>query len=257
MSVDSVRSEGPADHKFAEWCATPAEDRLQYLVGGGGAGASMTKDRQSENTALADDITPVNNYTFDSDDSNDDDEVLQRIIEQSKQDNQISDEEKTKLAVEQSKLDLLPMETLDENEQLEVAIKMSLGATFNKINHARITPVSQRSDHEIPKSSSSTPLVLTPPLSVSPPSHPDTDQSVRPKTTRPTSLVSQPRITIPDDLSTSFPPGAVVGFTYWKRVLKYLDVNDYKSVDLEEYYGKLNQEELSSVTTAVKVAKVL
>ena len=49
----------------------------------------------------------------------------------------------------------------------------------------------------------------------------------------------------------------VVGFTYWKRVLKYLDVNDYKSVDLEEYYGKLNQEELSSVTTAVKVAKVL
>ena len=86
MSVDSVRSEGPADHKFAEWCATPAEDRLQYLVGGGGAGASMTKDRQSENTALADDITPVNNYTFDSDDSNDDDEVLQRIIEQSKQD---------------------------------------------------------------------------------------------------------------------------------------------------------------------------
>ena len=257
MSVDSVRSEGPADHKFAEWCATPAEDRLQYLVGGGGAGASMTKDRQSENTALADDITPVNNYTFDSDDSNDDDEVLQRIIEQSKQDNQISDEEKTKLAVEQSKLDLLPMETLDENEQLEVAIKMSLGATFNKINHARIPPVSQRSDHEIFKSSSSTPLVLTPPLSVSPPSHPDTDQSVRPKTTRPTSLVSQPRITIPDDLSTSFPPGAVVGFTYWKRVLKYLDVNDYKSVDLEEYYGKLNQEELSSVTTAVKVAKVL
>ena len=39
----------------------------------------------------------------------------------------------------------------------------------------------------------------------------------------------------------------VVGFTYWKRVLKYLDVNDYKSVDPEEYYGKLNQEELSSV----------
>ena len=203
MSVDSVRSEGPADHKFAEWCATPAEDRLQYLVGGGGAGASMTKDRQSENTALADDITPVNNYTFDSDDSNDDDEVLQRIIEQSKQDNQISDEEKTKLAVEQSKLDLLPMETLDENEQLEVAIKMSLGATFNKIHHARITPVSQRSDHEIPKSSSSTPLVLTPPLSVSPPSHPDTDQSVRPKTTRPTSLVSQPRITIPGGTHSS------------------------------------------------------
>lgn len=123
MSVDSVRSEGPADHKFAEWCATPAEDRLQYLVGGGGAGASMTKDRQSENTALADDITPVNNYTFDSDDSNDDDEVLQRIIEQSKQDNQISDEEKTKLAVEQSKLDLLPMETLDENEHARSCYK--------------------------------------------------------------------------------------------------------------------------------------
>lgn len=212
MSVDSVRSEGPADHKFAEWCATPAEDRLQYLVGGGGAGASMTKDRQSENTALADDINPVNNYTFDSDDSNDDDEVLQRIIEQSKQDNQISDEEKTKLAVEQSKLDLLPMETLDENEQLEVAVKMSLGATYNKVMHARIPPpVSQKgsifTDHEIPKSSSSTPPVLTPPLSVSPPSHPDTDHSVRPKTTRPTSLVSQPRI-IPADLSPSFPPGA-------------------------------------------------
>jgi len=207
MSVDSVRSEGPADHKFAEWCATPAEDRLQYLVGGGGAGTSMAKDRQSENT---DDINPVNNYTFDSDDSNDDDEVLQRIIEQSKQDNQISDEEKTKLAVEQSKLDLLPMETLDENEQLEVAVKMSLGATFNKINHARIPPpVPQKNsiytDHEVPKSSSSTPLVLTPPLSVSPPSHPDTDQSVKPKTT---SIVSQPRITIPGDLSPSFSPGA-------------------------------------------------
>ena len=40
---------------------------------------------------------------------------------------------------------------------------------------------------------------------------------------------------------------SVVGFTYWKRVLKYLDVDNYKSVDLEEYYYEnLNQLELPS-----------
>ena len=51
---------------------------------------------------------------------------------------------------------------------------------------------------------------------------------------------------------------SVVGFTYWRRVLKYLDVDNYKSVDLEEYYYEnLNQVELPSFTTAVQVAKVL
>jgi len=45
----------------------------------------------------------------------------------------------------------------------------------------------------------------------------------------------------------------VVGFTYWKRVLKYLDVEDYKNVDLEDYCG----DELPSYKSALDIAKIL
>eukprot|EP00092_Neocalanus_flemingeri_P006012 GFUD01006478.1.p1 GENE.GFUD01006478.1~~GFUD01006478.1.p1 ORF type:complete len:613 (-),score=116.47 GFUD01006478.1:6-1694(-) len=38
----------------------------------------------------------------------------------------------------------------------------------------------------------------------------------------------------------------VVGFTYWKRVLKYNDVAGYGSLDLEEYFAQTFQEDLSS-----------
>ena len=40
----------------------------------------------------------------------------------------------------------------------------------------------------------------------------------------------------------------VVGFTYWKRVLKYLDVAWYKTTDLEEYFSQTFQEDLSRYT---------
>jgi hypothetical protein len=40
----------------------------------------------------------------------------------------------------------------------------------------------------------------------------------------------------------------VVGFTYWKRVLKYLNVSGYRDLDLEEYFTQTLQKDLSSLT---------
>jgi len=47
------------------------------------------------------------------------------------------------------------------------------------------------------------------------------------------------------------------GFTYWKRVLKYLDVNVSKTIDLEEYYSLQVGKDLPSFTTAEGIASIL
>jgi len=186
MSIDSVRSdscqlETHSDRKFEEWCATPAEDRLQYLVG-------------QNNVEEMDAVTHGNAVVVDDEDAyeSDEDQELLRIIEQSKTDNHISEEEKTKLALEQSKLDTHPMGTLSENEQLEVALKMSLRASQNQIMFPPRTRVSSSSHNEDSSSESPppiTPLALTPPLSISPPTNHVPDLSVRPKT-RPATVVT-------------------------------------------------------------------
>ena len=49
----------------------------------------------------------------------------------------------------------------------------------------------------------------------------------------------------------------ISGFTYWKRVLKYLDVDEYKNIDLEEYYTTLVGEDLPSFNTALDIATVV
>merc|ERR1719427_1248356 len=49
----------------------------------------------------------------------------------------------------------------------------------------------------------------------------------------------------------------VSGFTYWKRVLKYFDVDGYRTLDLEEYYSRIVAEDLPSFTTVSDIAVVL
>merc|ERR1719318_535816 len=49
----------------------------------------------------------------------------------------------------------------------------------------------------------------------------------------------------------------ISGFTYWKRVLKYLDVEGYKSIDLEEYYASLVGKDLPSLNSALDIASVV
>jgi len=49
----------------------------------------------------------------------------------------------------------------------------------------------------------------------------------------------------------------ITGFTYWKRVLKYLDVDGYRTIDLEEFHSKMVQEDLPGFTTASDIASVL
>jgi len=49
----------------------------------------------------------------------------------------------------------------------------------------------------------------------------------------------------------------ITGFTYWKRVLKYLDMEDYKSIELEEYYAKIFGEDLPCFNTASDIASVV
>jgi len=199
MSVDSIRSDShqmdnPSNRNFEEWCATPAEDRLQYLVG-----------RNSDEGA--DILNRVQDDTYVSDEE--EDENVKRIIELSKRDIHISDEEKTKLALEQSKLDAVPMETLDENQQLEVAIKMSLRATHNKLMFPprnQLPTLNNDTLKELPPNPS---LALTPPLSASPPINHVPDLSVRPKT-RPTSVATHQKVvSIPDvQLGPSSPPSS-------------------------------------------------
>jgi len=45
----------------------------------------------------------------------------------------------------------------------------------------------------------------------------------------------------------------VIGFTYWKRVLKYLDVEDYKNIELEDYCG----DGIPCYKSALDIAKIL
>ena len=47
------------------------------------------------------------------------------------------------------------------------------------------------------------------------------------------------------------------GFTYWKRVLKYLDIDGYKTTDLVECYSLKFGKDLASFTTAAGIASIL
>ena len=49
----------------------------------------------------------------------------------------------------------------------------------------------------------------------------------------------------------------VIGFSHWRRILKYQDVPDYKKIDLEEYYSRNLLIDLPSFQTAKNVANVL
>jgi len=147
------------DLDFEEWVRTPVEDRLQLLS----STAGLVNDRPNpqEHTDTSE--------TFVSDDEDDE---LRKIIEQSKHDLLISDEEKTKIAVEQSKQDSIPMDTTDENEQLEAAIKMSLGATYERLMAAPMqknSATGYQNTHD-----QRTSPQMTPPVSIP-------QQSVRPK----------------------------------------------------------------------------
>ena len=49
----------------------------------------------------------------------------------------------------------------------------------------------------------------------------------------------------------------ISGFTYWKRILKYLDIEECKSIDLEEYYASLIGKDLPSFNSASDIAAVV
>jgi len=137
MSVDSNHSGGGCGVEFDEWIRTPAEDRLQLLTGDGPANSESQSDQVQE--------ISINEEAYISDDE-DEDEILKNIIEQSKHALFLSEEEKTKIAMDQSKLEtsaIVPMDVNDENEQLEAAIKLSLGATYERLMYP--SPVRQSS----------------------------------------------------------------------------------------------------------------
>merc|ERR1719210_2738160 len=73
----------------------------------------------------------------DSEVEDEDDDELLKILEESKHKIFLSDEEKTKIALEESEKEakqITAFSPLDENEQLEQAIKLSLGATYESLN---------------------------------------------------------------------------------------------------------------------------
>jgi len=73
----------------------------------------------------------------DSEVEDEDDDELLKILEESKHKIFLSDEEKTKIALEESEKEakqISAFSPLDENEQLEQAIKLSLGATYESLN---------------------------------------------------------------------------------------------------------------------------
>eukprot|EP00092_Neocalanus_flemingeri_P037657 GFUD01040994.1.p1 GENE.GFUD01040994.1~~GFUD01040994.1.p1 ORF type:complete len:639 (+),score=186.52 GFUD01040994.1:85-1917(+) len=170
MSVDSTHSAAEV-LEFDKWIRTPVEDRLQLLNGAGDAAGGVHSDNVSESSCEAVKGASANEDTYISDiDDEDEDEILKKIIEQSKHDLLISEEEKTNIALEQSEQDTaysVPMDSLDENEQLEVAIKMSLGATYERLN---APSVPKRKFPTLPTViSNSTLPIATPPSSISPP----------------------------------------------------------------------------------------
>jgi len=147
------------DLDFEEWVRTPVEDRLQLLSSSSGLVNDRTNPQEHNDTS----------ETFVSDDEDDE---LRKIIEQSKHDLLISDEEKTKIAVEQSKQESIPMDTTDENEQLEAAIKMSLGATYERLMAAPL-PKSSATSYQKTHNERTSPQLTSP--------VPIPQQSVRPK----------------------------------------------------------------------------
>lgn len=207
MSVDSNRSSAELD--FDKWIRTPVEERLQFLSGAAGATSEIVRDNVTE--------VSTNDDTYESENEDEDeDDIMKRIIEQSKHELFLSEEDKTKIALEQSELDAannVPMDTLDENEQLEAAIKMSLGATYERLMKVPRSPSVSSMTPNPPTPVSitpppTTPPPITPPLSTSP-QHSVSTQSVRPKT-RPTSLSSHPKVSLPEvQLPSSSQPGAM------------------------------------------------
>ena len=47
------------------------------------------------------------------------------------------------------------------------------------------------------------------------------------------------------------------GYTYWRRILKYLHVPGYNDIELEEFYNELSETDLSGYLSSKDIAKVL
>ena len=47
------------------------------------------------------------------------------------------------------------------------------------------------------------------------------------------------------------------GYTYWRRILKYLHVPGYNDIELEEFYNELSETDLSRYLSSKDIAKVL
>jgi len=129
-----------SDPSFEDWVRIPAEERLQMMSRPAAADSAVSAEtagpsgvRQTMRTSSS-----VNSdMIYYSDNEDDQDEDIRKAIEASKQITVMSEEEKTNLAIEQSKNEV-KNEAVSLEQQLEEAIKLSLGNEYMTAN----TPVS-------------------------------------------------------------------------------------------------------------------
>jgi len=131
MSVDSTSSStggqesaAATSSAYEDWIRTPAEERLQRLAQpaepercGGQPGGAATKEPDLEEEAGDEE---------DQDSDTEEDEELRRVIEKSKQNQVMSEQEKTDLALELSRKSLTEGRQVEVEPELQTAIRRSL-----------------------------------------------------------------------------------------------------------------------------------
>jgi len=188
------------DPSFEDWVRIPAEERLQMI----NRPAAVVSAGPSEVRQTMRTNSPVNSDMIYYSDNEDQDEDIRKAIEASKQVTVMSEEEKTNLAIEQSKNDV-KSEAVSLEQQLEEAIKLSLGNEYMTTNTQ--TPVNDAAlavnigENEKPKMRhiSADHLQFPTNSSQHPSSSPSSSRSSSPPAQRPTSPI-RPR---PNSLQTS------------------------------------------------------
>ena len=175
MSRDSTSS-------FEDWARIPAEQRLQMI-----SDPSAFIQRQPDNTEQDDRTETEPSDIYHSD--NEEDEEIRKVLEQSKHNTVMTEYEKIKLALDQSKLDQKSQVTSLEQE-LEQAIKLSLGNEYMTSNTEKIRHNSAGPSHI------SRPSLLEPDSSVASSSGPSSSSLPLPAAT------SSPRRPRPSSLNT-------------------------------------------------------
>ena len=182
MSRDSTSS-------FEDWARIPAEQRLQ-MISDPSAFIQRQPDK-ADNVENNTETEPSDIYLSDTEEA---DEEIRKVLEQSKHNTVMSEYDKIKLAMDQSKLEAKCQVTSLE-QQLEQAIKLSLDAEYMTTN-------TQKTRHNSagPSQSSRQSSLLTPDTLVTSSSPPSSSTAPLP------AAASSPRRPRPSSLNT----GAVV-----------------------------------------------